>query len=84
VECEAGPSGPTHLELTSCSPALRVSAGKSGGGGGERDDSRQSTSTVKLHPQSTSAIEQGKASERASRQILLAPHTQIIPTRPHF
>jgi hypothetical protein len=42
VECEAGAPGPTHLELTLnsppltwCSPALRVSAGKSGGGGGE-------------------------------------------------
>jgi hypothetical protein len=41
----------------------------------ERDDSGQSTSAVKLHPQSTSVIEQGKVSERASRQILLATHT---------
>jgi len=39
VDCEAGPpwfdSLSTHPPLTWCSPALRVSAGKSGGGGGE-------------------------------------------------
>ena len=37
---------------------------------------------MKLHSQVSSAIEVGRASGRARRQILLATRTQMIPTHP--